>query len=67
MAEDPLVAKDSVTLDDIRQGLESPRRRGTIIERHFNRVREASQEEKREFLTIALKAGCSNRVGACRL
>jgi esterase/lipase superfamily enzyme len=55
LAEDPLVARDSVTLDDIRQGLASPRRKGTVIDRHFKRVTAASQAEKREFLALALK------------
>lgn len=56
LAEDPLVAKDAVTLDDIRQGLESPRRRGTVIDRHFKRTNEATLAEKRQFLVLALKS-----------
>lgn len=55
LAEDPLVAKAPVTLDDIRQGIASPRRSGTVIDRHFKRVAGISQEEKRQFLSAALR------------
>ena len=55
LAEDPLIAKDPVTLEDIRQGIASPGRRGTVIDRHFKRVAGISQEEKRQFLNAALR------------
>ncbi|MGN6548028.1 MAG: HEAT repeat domain-containing protein, partial [Aureliella sp.] len=56
IAEDPLVAKETITLDDIREGLASPERRGTVIDRHFNRVEQATPKEKRDFLVEALKS-----------
>ncbi len=55
LAEDPLVAQQVITLDDLKKGLESSVRRGTLIKRHFGRV-QASPEEKREFLLTALKS-----------
>lgn len=56
VTEDPLAAQPVVTLDDIRRGLESGRRRGTVIDRHFPRVQEATDAQKREFLSEALKS-----------
>ncbi len=56
LAEDPLVSKDVVTLDDIQKGLEDPQRRGTVIDRHFKRVQISKLDEKSAFLTKALKS-----------
>ncbi len=55
-AEDPLVGFAVVTLADIRHGLDSPQLRGTVIDRHFERVETATPLEKQHFLIAALKS-----------
>jgi esterase/lipase superfamily enzyme len=54
--DDPLVAKDIVTLEDIQQGIENTRRRSTVIDLHFKRVDSATFAEKQDFLLTALKS-----------
>lgn len=54
---DPLLAKQKITLDDIRQGIADPLRRSTIIDLYFPRVEDGTEEERREFLIELLKDG----------
>lgn len=56
MEDDPLVKKETVSLQDIRDGLEDPKRRDRVITDHFQRVKDASFEERRQFLIDALKS-----------
>jgi esterase/lipase superfamily enzyme len=56
LADDPLVAKENITLDDIRAGLESNSRRDTVIAIHFKRVNAETIAEKVNFLVEALSS-----------
>lgn len=54
LADDPLTGQESVTLDDLRQALQVPERRDLVIGRHFSRLRDATDQQKLEFLKEAL-------------
>lgn len=56
LADDPLVGRPTITLEDIRDGIKSPRRRDTVISQHFNRVTGVSENEKIDFLKNALSS-----------
>ncbi len=45
-----------MTLDDIREGLENPRLRDSVIDRHFKRVQTTMIAEKSDFLEKVLKS-----------
>lgn len=55
LADDPLAAQDSVTLQELQQALDDPLQQAHVIERHFFRLREATPEQKLEFLKAALQ------------
>jgi esterase/lipase superfamily enzyme len=54
LADDPLVKKDKISLEDIRSGMESPTLRSSIIVKYFDRVNDASNEDKLKLLEDAL-------------
>ncbi|MBU6172810.1 MAG: alpha/beta hydrolase [Planctomycetes bacterium] len=56
LIDDPLATRESITLDDIRSGIDSPRRRDTIISQHLDRVSGITADEKVGFLTDALRS-----------
>ena len=56
LADDPLVKREQVSLQDIRDGLADPDRRGRVIADHLARVQDATEEEKLQFLTEALRS-----------
>jgi esterase/lipase superfamily enzyme len=56
LAEDPLAARETITLQDIREGLASEDRRDQVITQHFQRVSQATREEKIAFLTEAMQS-----------
>lgn len=57
LADDPLTSLTEVTLQDIRDGLNDPKRRGRIISDHLSRVKNASEIERKELLIDAMKSG----------
>ena len=56
LADDPLANLKEVTLQDIRDGLNDPKRRGRILSDHFSRVQNASEIERKELLIDAMKS-----------
>lgn len=54
IADDPLAMRDSVSLQDIRDGLLSPKRRQDVINKHFGKVNDATEQQKIDFLREAL-------------
>lgn len=54
IAEDPLALRDDVSLQDIRDGIASGRRRDEVISKHFGKVRDATDVQKLDFLREAL-------------
>jgi esterase/lipase superfamily enzyme len=56
IADDPLELREAVSLQDMRDGLLSPKRRDTVIAKHFGKVADASDEQKLDFLREALNS-----------
>jgi esterase/lipase superfamily enzyme len=56
LVDDPLATRESITLDDIRSGIESPRRRDTVVSQYLDRVSGITDNEKIQFLTDALRS-----------
>lgn len=56
LADDPLAKRDAVSLQDIRDGLADPKRRGRVIADHLGRVQDAPFDEKRQLLVDALQS-----------
>jgi hypothetical protein len=56
LADDPLELRDAVSLQDMRDGLLSPKRRDTVIAKHFWKVADATHEQKLDFLREALNS-----------
>lgn len=56
IADDPLALRDTVSLQDIRDGISSPKRRAEVITKHFGKVTDATDEQKLEFLREALSS-----------
>lgn len=56
ISEDPLALRDTVSLQDIQDGLASPKRRDTVIAKHFAKVTDASETQKIEFLRESLNS-----------
>jgi esterase/lipase superfamily enzyme len=56
LADDPLVTKEIITLEDISAGIRSPRRRSSVIRLHFSKVTGATKEEKVTFLKNAMSS-----------
>lgn len=54
IADDPLIAKELITLEDITAGINSPRRRSSVIRLHFSKISGISEEEKFAFLKNAM-------------
>ncbi len=50
LQEDPLAAKETLTLEDIRNALADPNQRERVLPQHFYRVAEPDLETKRKFL-----------------
>lgn len=56
LEDDPLAAKEQITLDDLRMAINDPKRRATAISLHFPRVEQATEEEKIAFLLELLRS-----------
>lgn len=56
LQSDPLSAKETITLDDLRQAIKDARQHATVIKRHFPRVTAATEEEKRDFLIEVMRS-----------
>lgn len=56
LADDPLANLKEIKLQDIRDGLNDPKRRGRVISDHFSRVQNASEIERKELLIDAMKS-----------
>ena len=56
IADDPLELRDTVSLQDIRDGLSSPKRRDTVIAKHFGKVTDVTDAQKLDFLREALSS-----------
>lgn len=56
ISDDPLALRDTVSLQDIQDGLVSPKRRDTVIAKHFAKVMDASETQKIEFLRESLNS-----------
>jgi esterase/lipase superfamily enzyme len=56
IADDPLVTKETITLEDISAGISSPGRRGSVIRLHFHKVSDVTEEEKFAFLKKAMSS-----------
>jgi esterase/lipase superfamily enzyme len=56
LENDPLSAKETITLEDLRKGIEDSRQHATVITRHFPRVTAATDDEKRGFLVEAMQS-----------
>jgi esterase/lipase superfamily enzyme len=53
LKEDPLVGKQTITLEDLEAAIRDPKRRETVIERHFERAA-INYEQQQQFLKTAL-------------
>jgi esterase/lipase superfamily enzyme len=56
IADDPLALRDTVSLQDIRDGLASPKRRADVITKHFGKISDATDEQKLDFLRDCLQS-----------
>lgn len=56
IADDPLALRDTVSLQDIRDGLASPKRQADVITKHFGKVSDATDEQKTDFLRDCLQS-----------
>lgn len=54
LAKDPLAKKDKINPQDIREGMASPTQRSSIISSHYDRLTDASEEEKIKLLEEAI-------------
>lgn len=54
ISDDPLELRDTVSLQDIRDGLLSPKRRDTVIAKHFGKLADVTDAQKLDFLREAL-------------
>ena len=56
ISDDPLALRDTVSLQDIQAGLASPKRRDTVITKHFSKVTDATEAQKLDFLRESLNS-----------
>lgn len=53
LKDDPLTGKEEITLADLQQALRDPKRRDSVVQRHFSRAK-INVNEQKEFLQEAL-------------
>jgi esterase/lipase superfamily enzyme len=56
LADDPLSAKTTVTLEELQSALSDPKRRGAAVARHFAKLIDVSQEEQVAYLRQLLES-----------